>query len=91
MIDSQSVSAAETVPKASRGWDDAKKINGRKRHIAVNTTGLLLAVVITAASSRTATPPGRCCGTCTAPAAPSAWSGPTPDYAGKLATWAAAP
>jgi putative transposase len=27
-----------------------KKVNGRKRHIAVDTTGLLLAVVITAAS-----------------------------------------
>ena len=50
MIDSQSVRAADTVPKASRGWDNAKKVNGRKRHIAVNTTGLLLAVVITAAS-----------------------------------------
>jgi transposase len=38
------------VPRASRGWDNAKKVNGRKRHIAVDTTGLLLAVVITAAS-----------------------------------------
>jgi transposase len=50
VIDSQSVRAADTVPKASRGWDNAKKVNGRKRHIAVDTTGLLLAVVITAAS-----------------------------------------
>ena len=50
VIDSQSVKAADTVPKASRGWDNAKKVNGRKRHIAVDTTGLLLAVVITAAS-----------------------------------------
>jgi Transposase DDE domain len=50
IIDSQSVRAADTVPKASRGWDNAKKVNGRKRHIAVDTTGLLLAVVITAAS-----------------------------------------
>jgi putative transposase len=47
---SQSVRAADTVPKASRGWDNAKKVNGRKRHIAVDTTGLVLAVVITAAS-----------------------------------------
>jgi transposase len=38
------------VPKASRGWDHAKKVNGRKRHIAVDATGLVLAVVITAAS-----------------------------------------
>ena len=50
VIDSQSVRAADTVPKASRGWDNAKKVNGRKRHIAVDTTGLLLDVVITAAS-----------------------------------------
>src|SRR5580658_7853769 len=50
VIDSQSVKAADTVPKASRGWDNAKKVNGRKRHIAVDATGLLLAVVITAAS-----------------------------------------
>ena len=50
VIDSQSVRAADTVPKASRGWDNAKKVNGRKRHIAVDTSGLLLVVVITAAS-----------------------------------------
>ena len=37
VIDSQSVRAADTVPKASRGWDNAKKVNGRKRHIAVDT------------------------------------------------------
>ena len=52
VIDSQSVRAADTVPKASRGWDNAKKVNGRKRHIAVDSMGLLLAVVITAASVR---------------------------------------
>jgi putative transposase len=50
VIDSQSVRAADTVPKATRGWDNAKKVNGHKRHIAVDTTGLVLAVVITAAS-----------------------------------------
>ena len=50
VIDSQSVKAADTVPKASRGWDNAKKVNGRKRHIAVDTMGLLLAIAVTAAS-----------------------------------------
>jgi len=50
VIDSQSVRAAATVPKASRGWDNAKKVNGRKRHIAVDATGLLLEVLITPAS-----------------------------------------
>jgi len=52
VIDSQSVRAADTVPKPTRGWDNAKKVNGRKRHIAVDTTGLVLAVVITAASTQ---------------------------------------
>jgi transposase len=50
IIDSQSVRAADTVPRAGRGWDAAKKVNGRKRHIAVDAMGLVLAVVITAAS-----------------------------------------
>lgn len=50
VIDSQSVRAAETVGKNSRGWDQAKKVGGRKRHIAVDTLGLLLVVHVTAAS-----------------------------------------
>jgi transposase len=50
VIDSQSVRAGDTVPRASRGWDNAKKVNGRKRHIAVDVSGLVLDVVITAAS-----------------------------------------
>jgi putative transposase len=50
VIDSQSVRAADTVPKASRGWDNAKKVNGRKRHLAVDTGGLLLEVLATPAS-----------------------------------------
>lgn len=50
VIDSASVKAAETVGAASRGFDAGKKINGRKRHIAVDTLGLLLCVIVTAAS-----------------------------------------
>ncbi|WP_072691766.1 IS5 family transposase [Rhodococcus marinonascens] len=50
IIDSQSVRGADTVPRSSRGFDAGKKINGRKRHIAVDTNGLLLAVVVTMAS-----------------------------------------
>jgi transposase len=49
-IDSQSVKAVDTVGAASRGFDAGKKINGRKRHIAVDTLGLLLTVVVTTAS-----------------------------------------
>lgn len=50
IIDSQSVRAADTVAGPSRGYDAGKKINGRKRHIAVDTNGLLLAVVVTIAA-----------------------------------------
>jgi transposase len=49
-IDSQTVRAAETVSATSRGYDGGKKINGRKRHIAVDTMGLLLLVIVTAAN-----------------------------------------
>jgi len=89
VIDSQSVRAADTVPKASRGWDNAKKVNGRKRHIAVDTAGLVLAVVITAASvqDRDAARPllwnlSRCC-----TRVRLAWA--DAGYAGKLTAWAA--
>jgi Transposase DDE domain len=40
IIDSQSVRAADTVPRRSRGWDAGKKVNGRKRHLAVDTPGV---------------------------------------------------
>jgi hypothetical protein len=50
VIDSQTVRAADTVPTASSGYDGGKKIKGRKRHVAVDTGGLLLAVVVTTAS-----------------------------------------
>jgi transposase len=52
IIDSQSVRAADTVGKHSRGYDAAKKVNGRKRHLAVDPLGLLLAIVVTAASTQ---------------------------------------
>lgn len=38
------------MPASSRGFDGGKKINGRKRHIVVDTTGLLFTVVVTAAN-----------------------------------------
>lgn len=50
IIDSQSVRGADTVPKSSRGWDNGKKVNGRKRHIAVDVLGLVLAVAVTGAN-----------------------------------------
>lgn len=50
IIDSQSVKGADTVPTETRGYDAGKKINGRNRHIVVDTIGLLLVVMVTAAS-----------------------------------------
>ncbi len=47
-IDSQSVKGTECG--GTHGIDGHKKINGVKRHILVDTMGLLLAVVVTAAS-----------------------------------------
>jgi transposase len=45
-------SAAIIDHRQSRGFDAAKKVNGRKRHLAVDTLGLLLAVVVTPASTQ---------------------------------------
>src|SRR5512140_3730601 len=50
MVDAQSVKGADTVGADSRGFDAGKKVNGRKRHIVVDTMGLLLAVIITTAA-----------------------------------------
>ena len=50
VIDSQSVKGSEMIAAGRRGYDAAKKINGTKRHIAVDTLGLLLTVLVTAAS-----------------------------------------
>ncbi len=36
-MNSQSGKGASAVGKDSRGYDDAKKIDGRKRHVTVNT------------------------------------------------------
>jgi putative transposase len=48
-IDSQSVKTTE-IGGLERGYDGGKKIKGRKRHLLVDTLGLLIAVLITSAS-----------------------------------------
>jgi transposase len=50
ILDSQSVKAADVVAARSRGFDSGKKIGGRKRHVAVDVEGFVLAVVVTAAN-----------------------------------------
>jgi transposase len=50
IMDSQSVQGSDCVGSVTRGYDAGKKVNGRKRHIAVDTLGLLLTVVVTVAS-----------------------------------------
>ena len=52
-VDSQSVDT--TCGGEARGRDNAKNVNGRKRHIVVDSLGLLLAVLVTAASVDDAT------------------------------------
>jgi transposase len=50
IVDSQIVKAHDTVSKKTSGYHGGKKITGRGRHLAVDTEGWLLALVVTAAS-----------------------------------------
>jgi transposase len=50
LVDSQSIRTSTNVPEASQGIDAGKRIKGRKRHIVTDTLGLLLVLMVTAAS-----------------------------------------
>jgi transposase len=51
VLDTQSVRAANHVPAATTGKDAGTKVPGRKRGLAVDALGLIIAVVLTAASA----------------------------------------
>ncbi|MFF1795937.1 transposase [Kitasatospora sp. NPDC058263] len=41
--------ASPNAPADSQGYDGGKRVKGRKRHIATDTLGLLLVLIVTAA------------------------------------------
>lgn len=47
IIDSQSIKIGDQ--RGERGYDAGKKVSGRKRHVAVDSLGLILAITITSA------------------------------------------
>lgn len=51
VVDTQSVKTSTNPPTATQGTDAAKKIVGRKRSVVTDTLGLLLAVIVMAASA----------------------------------------
>lgn len=51
VLDTQSIRAANHVPAATTGKDAAKRVPGRKRGLAVDVLGLIVAVVVMAASA----------------------------------------
>lgn len=51
VLDTQSVHAAAGVPASTTGLDAAKKVSGRKRGLAVDVLGLVIAVTVLAANT----------------------------------------
>jgi transposase len=90
IIDSQSVKGSEMIARTRRGYDAGKKISGTKRHLAVDVLGLLLTVLVTAASvqDRDAARPLLWNLRKAFPSVKLAWA--DGGYAGKLVIWAAA-
>jgi transposase len=76
------------IARTRRGYDAGKKINGTKRHLAVDALGLLLTVLVSAASvqDRDAARPLLWNLNKAFPTVKLAWA--DGGYAGKLVTWA---
>src|SRR3954447_24590915 len=87
VIDSASVRGADTVPARSRGYDAGKRVNARKRHLAVDTGGLL-AVVVTIAGIQDRDGAVRLLTALRAKFATIALVWADGGYAGRLLTWA---
>ncbi|SCF95348.1 transposase [Streptomyces sp. Ncost-T10-10d] len=51
VLDTRSVHAAVNLPAVTTGKDAAKRVPGRERRIAVDVLGLVIAVVVVAASA----------------------------------------
>jgi transposase len=88
IIDAQSVKGAATVGASSRGYDAGKKVNGRKRHVVVDTIGMLLLVMVTTASvqDRDGARPVLEAMSAAFPGVTLIWA--DGGYAGKLVEWA---
>ena len=88
IVDAQSVRGADTVPAVSRGYDAGKRVNGRNRHIIVDTFGLLLVVLVTAAAVQDRDGSRRAMLICRQAHPTIRLVGADGGYAGKLAAWA---
>ncbi len=51
VLDTQSLHVAAGVPASTTGHDPAKRVSGRKRGLAVDVLGLVIAVVVLAANT----------------------------------------
>lgn len=88
IVYSQSIKASETVGRDTRGWDEAKEINGRKRQLVCGNRGLVLLVMVAAANvtDRDAAKELLFRLVLTHPEIAIVWTDSA--YAGKLVTWA---